>query len=714
MAKKPIDSAVQHWTTELNAARKREKEWRKDGERIIAICYGEKQDTPFNILYSNTETLLPALYSAIPRPVVDRRFKDEDPVGKEAARAGERGLSFMLDTNIEGYETFDQGMKAAVLDGLLPGRGVTCVKYDAEIGELPTDSIDDEEPAGESAEQENAEQPVAEPDPYKKSELVCIDARSWNRMLFGYAKKWSKVPWVAYEEHVDREEAERLFGPEIAAKLKYTEPDKEEDDNKKNEHDDKGDRKLATIYQIWDREGGKKIRYYSEQYKEGFLKVEDDPLGLTGFFNCPKPLQFIERSNDLTPTALYTLYESQAKELNQLTLRISKIVRAIKARGIYDSMLGDDLKMLMEGDDNELVPGDKSASLAAEGGIQNAIWFLPIEQLVKTLQQLYQARESCKQTIYEITGIADIMRGQTAASETLGAQEIKNQWGTLRLQRLQNEVQRYARDLLRMMLEIAANKFGEETWAKMTGLPYLTEQKFQELQSIVAAATPAAQAGDQQAAQALQQAQQQLQQPQWSQILGLLKDDLQRAYRIDIETNSTVVPEAVEDQKNISEVMTALGQFLNGVGPLIQRGVMPFQAAQSMMLAIVRRFRFGPEIEDYVKQMQQPKPEDDGSQQQAQMEREKHEADMKQKAADFQRSQATASQQADIEQQRMTMEQQKMAQEAEFAAKEHEYKMAELAGKMQLTRIVTDSKVRVAMATAASKEAQAQQPVVQQ
>jgi hypothetical protein len=50
-------------------------------------------------------------------------------------------LEFLLDTNAEGYETFDEAIRSATLDGLLPGRGVTCVKYDADIGVL------DEEPS---------------------------------------------------------------------------------------------------------------------------------------------------------------------------------------------------------------------------------------------------------------------------------------------------------------------------------------------------------------------------------------------------------------------------------------------------------------------------------------------------------------------------------------------------------------------------------------
>jgi hypothetical protein len=123
--------------------------------------------------------------------------------------------------------------------------------------------------------------------------------------------------------------------------------------------------------------------------------------------------------------------------------------------------------------------------------------------------------------------------------------------------------------------------------------------------------------------------------PKWADVLGVLRDDMQRAYRIDIETNSTVEPEAVEDQKNIADVMNALGQFLNSVSPLVAKGVMPFQAAQSMMLAIVRRFRFGPEIEDYIKQMKSPPPPPDPGQAEAQ----KHQAEQ---AASVQKEQIKA------------------------------------------------------------------------
>ena len=679
--KKEVDSVVRYWLNEISAAKKREKNFRKEGERILKIYSGDKpEETPYNILYSNTETLLPALYSSVPRPVVQRRFKDEDAIGKASSLAGQRVLEFLVDTNIDGYETFDQSVRAAVLDGLLPGRGITVVKYDAELGEMAPD----EEAGGDEA---------AEPTPYKESELVCLETKAWNKVYFGYAKRWAKVPWVAYEDYIDKEEAVRLFGEETAAQMAFTRNEDEgEDKASQSQEDDMGERKTACIYQIWDKEH-KKVRYISPSYQDKQLKEIDDPLGLTGFFNCPKPMMFMEKSNDLVPTALYVLYENQAKELNRLTTRINHIVEAIKAKAVYDAELGDDIKNLVDADDNAFVPADKSSSLAAEKGLQNAIWFMPVEQLVNVLNQLYQARMQCEQVIYKINGIADIMRGSSQASETLGAQEIKQTWGTLRLKRFQAEVQRYARDLLRMMLEIAATKFSEETWAQMTGLQFLTsEQKAQ-----VDALAQAAQMAGQELPPEIQQA---LQQPVWTQVLELLKNDMQRAYRVDIETNSTVQPEATEDQKNIAEVMNALAQYLNGISPLVVNGTLPFEAAQGMMMAIIRRFRFGPEIEDYIKNMKPPAPPEDGkgkadeAKVQAELQMMQAEGQMKQQegALKLREQEAkimVAERQAQLDERRMQLE-------AERMEREHQLKMEEMEGKAAYQALMGEMKMQQA------------------
>ena len=575
-------SPISYWLKELGAAKKREKDFRKEGEKIISIYGGRMvKDTPFNILYSNTETLLPAVYSNVPIPVVSRRFRDDDPLGKHASEASQRCLKFLLDTNIDGYETFDEAMKASVLDALLPGRGICTVKYDADV-------IESEE---------------GDPQEVSK-ELVCCETRPWNKVYFGYAKKWSKVPWIAFEEHIDKEEAERLFDKEIANKLVYTnyeERDAERQDYDYQEDDsDEGAKKTTCIYVIWDKDGGRKIRYVSEQFKDQYLKEVDDPLGLTGFYNMPKPIQFLEK-NDMLPKAIYELYQNQAKELNNVTKRISTLVGAIKARAIYDGSMGDDIKRLMDADEGEMVPADTASALSTEKGLQNAIWFWPVDKLIVVLRELIGAREQIKATIYEITGISDILRGSTVASETATAQKIKSQWGSLRLKRIQKEVQRYSRDLLRMMLEVAATKFSEETWAKMTGLPFNTTMQAEQMKMLAMQAQMVGQQID-------PQTQARMNWPVWGDVLGLLRNDIQRAFRIDIETNSTVEVEATDDKEQMAEVMNAMGQALNGLTPLVSNGTLPFQAAQAMLLTIVRRFRFGAEIEDMIKSMVQPQP----------------------------------------------------------------------------------------------------------
>jgi hypothetical protein len=660
MAKRSPSEVVQYWLEEIRLAKKREHDYRKVGEEVFKIYEADdEQVVPFNILYSNTETLRPALLSLVPRPVVMRRHKDEDPIGKLAADAGRRMLEYLLDTNRDGYETVMEAMGACTLDALLPGRGVVTLKYDADFTPLAEPRPPDED---------STTSVDAEPVEYADHETVCAESIVWDRIYFGYAKKWHKVPWIAYEYFMTKEEVAARFGKPLAGKLTYTLAQSSGDDERRPRHsasdETTGARKTACVYQIWDKAGGKRVLYVAPSYTENLLKDEDDPLGLTGFFNTPRPLMFIEKSCSLIPTAPYKTYKNQAQELNRLTRRINKIIEAIKARGIYDGALGDQFAKIMEQDDNTLIPAEVASSLATEKGFENAIWFMPIEQLIAVLVQLYQARESCKQVIYEITGISDILRGSTQASETATAQQIKNQWGTLRLKRMQGEVARYFRDLLRMMLELAATKFSEETWAAMTGLPFVTSAQRQQLerqaQVLVSQGVPLP-----------PPLQQQLAQPVWGQILELLKDDAARSYRIDIETNSTVEPEAAEDQKHINELLGMLGQLLNGLGPLVAKGVMPFQAVQGFLLFVVRRFRMGSEIEDYIKAMQPPKPEDDGTDADAQMQ-------AMQKQLEMEKQQAMADVQLKQKQAEMALQERAMQVEIEQKKREMDLQMREM------------------------------------
>lgn len=650
------NSKVLAWQARLADALKQEKAFRKAGTAVTKLYEDGKESgecAPFNILYSNTETLAPALYNNQPRPVVERRYKDEDPIGKEASLVVKRILEYLLDSNDQDYSDFDSMMRTSVLEALLPGRGLTRFKYDADV---------------ESDESGN---PTA-----IRKEMVCGEEVSWNRVVFGYAKRWVDVPWMAIEHFMTRAELEANF-PELSKEELQAIPlsiragaeadtaDRETDMPKQAGDSDEGE-KFAHVWEIWDK-SSRKILFIAADYFE-FLKEVDDTLELSGFFPVPKPLRFMAKISTLTPTPLYSMYEEQAKELNIITTRIEKITRAMKVRGFYDSTLVG-LDNLMASEDNTLLPAENVGAMLQGQTLDRAVWLMPIEKLVAVLNQLVMQREQVKQVIYEITGVSDILRGAGRASESATQSDLKNQWGTLRLKRMQKEVQRYVRDCLRLMAEIAVKKLSPGTIAAMTGLNYPSEAMKAEAKAML----PQLQAAGQQPPPDMQAM---LAKPSWEQIMAVLNDDLQRNYRIDIETNSTVDADATEDKQDVAEVMNAIAQFMNGIAPMLESGYMTFDVAKALLLSIIRRFRFGVDIEEQIKGMQPPPPKQDPK---VEGEKAKLAMDQQRMQMEIQRDQAKAQ----LDQQVAEAEMQLKLKELEIKQMELDMKAREIQMKSQ-------------------------------
>lgn len=655
---------VQFWLKEIAEARGREKDWRRAANSAVALYEGSKKvEYQFNILYSNTEILAPALYNQLPRPVVVRRFKDEDAVGKVAAEVVKRLLIYLCDTNEAEYPDFDSIMIQGVLEALVPGRGIARFKHEVEFCE------------GVEGEKIQYETVVGEHIP-------------WDRFTHGYAKQWKSVPWIAFDHYMSRDECVRNFGKERGAliALSETEKDSEESgkDDKWKSDDRRGGPKLALIHEIWNKVT-KTVIFVSPGFPDEYIKEVEDPLHVTGFFAMPEPLRLFAKIKTLTPTTLYTQYEEQARELNRLTTRINRIINACKVRGMYDARIGG-IEQLLKQDDNAVVPVENMSQL--DGSMQNlerVIWLMPIDKLVAVLQQLYSARQECKAVIYEIMGISDILRGASKASETLGAQQIKDQWGSLRVSRLQKLVQKFARNAFRVMAEIAVTNLSQETIAKITGLGLPTREEKAGLQQAVQAFAQAQNqappgAPPPQPPPQLQEAMKALQKPAWEDILDLLKGTLSRTYRIDIETNSTIDPEATDDKQQIVELMNAMAQLMAGLMPMVQEGVLTVEAAKGILKTTVRRFRFGDEIESYLDEIGKAAPKADpkleAQKAQAQM-------DVQMKQMDMKMAQEKAQMDMALAQKKAELESQSLAQESEFKRLEHGLKMAELQAKLQ-------------------------------
>lgn len=573
-------SLVKTWLAEIDDAMKREKRYRELGQKCVDLYEAKKpDDTPFAILYSNVETLAPAVYNARPVPMVSRRYKDADPIGKAVAEVSTRTLKFLVDTECQDYDSFDDLMQPAVLDGLITNRGVTRFRYVAS--------------------EENT------------AESVYGEAVRWDKFFHGYARTWKKVPWIGFEWDMSKDELKKNFaGAKLDLKLMETSQDEE---NKAESKDELTGVRTYKVYEIWDK-ASKKVMFFSPTSKDTPLRMIDDPLGLSSFFPVPRPLNFMRKVTTLVPTPLYEQYRQQAQELNDITRRLKAIIKAIRYRGAYNGTI-EGIDKILQADDNQLLPIENLQSMGDNATIDKMIWTVPVQELAETARSLYQQRESVKQVIYEITGISDILRGASVASETATAQNIKNQWGTLRLKKMQKEVQRYCREALAIMLEIAAARFEITTLKQMTGLPFLLESEKQQVQQKMQMEQAQAQAMGQQPppppTPPSPELIQMLEAPSWEQIVQVLQNDVAFHYKTDIETNSTIDAEAAQDKQDISDLLNALSQFLNGIAPLVEQGILPIEIAKSMMLVISRRFNFGSQLEDALNQIKPPEPKAD-------------------------------------------------------------------------------------------------------
>ena len=307
------------------------------------------------------------------------------------------------------------------------------------------------------------------------------------------------------------------------------------------------------VWEVWDKIEGKVC--FVRESDSMILRTEDDPLGLPGFFPSLKPLQPLGLTGTLTPICPFTVYKTLADELDTTTKRINKIVKGLKVRGIVAGN-AEKLIALAEADDNEIVVESQLESLVQNGGIDRAIAWWPVEQAIKVLAQLYQQREQIKASIYEITGISDIVRGASNAGETATAQQIKTQWGSLRIQKMQRLIERQIRDIFVQMAHLITTKFSPETIVRMTGIEV----------------TPG--------------------------IQQLMMEPADAHFRVNVETDSTVRADLTRQKQDMQEFLAGSAQFFATAGPIIQQQPQAAEPLAEVYAATTRFFKLGKQVED--------------------------------------------------------------------------------------------------------------------
>jgi hypothetical protein len=549
------------WMAEIDLAGAPERQYRKEGAEAVEIyrSEGRGSDMRFNILFSNVETAVPALYNSTPIPDVRTRYHEDDETARLAGQVVERALSYAIDN----YD-FDNTIRDAVLDRELVGRGAARVRY------KPT---------------------VVDNQVYQ--EVTCEHV-PWKNYLIGPAMRWEDVPWIAFEQFLTRDQLMTLdgrIGGLVNLDFHVSEGKRDKADAAPNVY------KRARVWEIWDKQT-RKVYWIAPGYKAGPIRVDDDPLGLVGFFPMPFPVYAIRTPDSLTPVPRYRILKPLIDELEELTVRIQALVRVCKWRGFRHPAIP--FERLEEAEDGELVApldGGEMLALVQGAGLQAHIWTMPLKEVVEVIQSLSIRVEQVKGTIFEVSGMADIMRGQSNPNETLGAQEIKANFGTMRMQHGQRDVQRFCRDLMRIKAEIICSHFEPQNLALVTGIKLPPREQVQMAQQQLQQMQMAAQQG-QQVPPPPPDLEKTAKGPAWEDVLDVLKSDVMRAYRIDIETDSTVRGDLTQAQNQAGQFLQGMAQFVQAIGPAIQGGFMQMDVAADLFGSLARNFKLGKQAED--------------------------------------------------------------------------------------------------------------------
>lgn len=493
----------------------------------------------FNILWSNVQTLIPAVYARMPKADVSRRFVDNDPIGRVSSLLIERCLDF----EIEHYSDFRSAMRNCVEDRFLGGRGVSWVRYDPHIkaqdkqdGQITEDVPDPQDMTSDNGE------------PAEEIDYECspTDYVYWKDFGHSSARTWEEVTCVWRWVYMTKAALHDRF-PDVAAKIPLDSGPEKLDRNVRGE---KVNADRAKICELWDKETGK-VCWLSKGMQD-FVDERDDPLDLEGFFPTPKPLYATTTTDSLVPVPDFVLYQDQALDLDILADRIDGLIKALRVRGIYDASIPELQRLLTEGDNNTLVGTAKWGSFSEKGGLKGTIDLLPLDVIANALMQAYQAESNIKSTIYEITGISDIVRGQGAASETATAQQIKGQYAGLRLKSMQEGVALFASELLRIKAQIVCTKYDDKTIMAYAAVQQMTAED----QAIV------------------------------PQALQLLRNDPLRSFRIEVAADSLV---QIDEAQNKQERLDFLNTFANFMREAVPAG----QQVPEMAPAIMQILKFG-------------------------------------------------------------------------------------------------------------------------
>lgn len=599
----------------LQNAKDKFREWQNICDRIDTVYskyqgynrpYGENwTDGELDLFWASYEILKPAVYAHPPKPVVSTQFKDRDPVKSKTAEILERVSVSNFDRS-----NIDDVMCEVRDDLIFTNRGVMWLTYESENGE----------------------------------QRVCIEHLDRLDFLHEPARKWSEVGWVARRAWMTRKELRKRFLKASGDVYKDVKLSKKREDEERG-NDDKSLK--GSVWEVWHRADNKV--YWVSEGVDRLLDEGEPHLKLKDFFPCPRPAYGTLARRSLIPVPDYERYSVHFDKINTLTARIYLLLEKVKLKGIVAGSgdIRDAVSELIQSEDDETVIFVPSIS----SDVTNMVAWMPLAEVATAITGLIDARAKLIDDFYQLSGISDIMRGATEADETLGAQQLKGQYGSVRVRQKIDELQRIAADTVRISAEIIAEHFSKETLLEMSQMKVSTKAQIEkqikgiedaaekelenlkkqtekfvqenqvppELQQEIQTKFKETQQGIlQKYAPMLQEANSEI---PIEDIFDLLRNDKSRCFAFEIASDSTILTDEIQEKASRNEFLTTFSGASQALQGLAQMGPAGSALAGGMLNFVLGPYRIGREldglIDNFIDEASNYQPPQEGGEQQA-------------------------------------------------------------------------------------------------
>lgn len=545
--------ASQYWLQQVTEVSKQEAQsWSDECRSAWREYQGQKVDGTWRPTrlwwaevypryWSDTELMLPALYSRTPKAVSRRKFDAPDPNAKVATIINDRSAAWLMQTS-----GFDDTMEASALGFLNTNRQTCRLFYEEKISSrrkkvYVTQAIgENEEPIFLDPEENlvppevpilNDEQGLyfesEEEEQIKRPRIITKPIQFDKIRISPGARNPNEIWWIAYEITITKKDAAKLFGDKIK-NIQNPTPSQVSSSDWDNDNRVRRTSDLFTYWEVWNSRD-KQIYWLHEQYKKGFLKKESDIYHLQNFFPSPKFMLDNMRYDSCYPAPDYTQCKDAYEQMHILYKRINLATRVLKACILFDGSESDLANFFRELSDNQGIGVSKWAEDQAQGGFANKIFIPDYTPIVNVLNQLRIAFDSQKIAIDELRGITDLVRGASEPETSATAEKIKDRRSSLRFAKKKKAMLKFAVETLQMMLDLYYKTFDEEYIKEIVGFKLMTPED--------QARFPAA--------------------------LEILRNDEEREIRIDIQTDSMVLFEDMDRKEESLQLMQTVGKFID-------------------------------------------------------------------------------------------------------------------------------------------------------